>query len=594
MRNLFSNTRHPKASKKAALRQIFTRYMLIVAIFILWAGGITVRLIHLQVNQSEWLRAKAQNQRRDIKKSKQFRGTIFDRSERVLAMSVNAKSLYADPTEIENLEAAANQIAEVLDLKAKDVLNNLRTAKNNNKRFVPLARKLDQATFDRVNERLNDEYLRKYDLPRFAGLHWREEHLRSYPYQSLASHVVGFTNYDDVGSIGIEQSQEEFLRGVVVSRWQDRDRLGRVYEKEEIKPDPPKNVILTISTSIQYKVERALENGVKIAKAKSGTAILLDPKTGEILALANYPTFDPNLYTEADPKNFSNNAIQSIYAPGSVFNSFVFGGALEEKLISPGGVIDGRKGFIQVGVRRFEDPNSAKLMTYTEALAISSNYAPIKIGFALGDDKFYDYANKFGFGKITGIELPAEQSGILRPPDKWNADSLASMSIGYELAVTALQMAAAYGAIANDGIRVQPHIIREIRKPDGEIIPTAKPETTLVLSPETARQLRVMLRQVIAEGTATNARLDGYSSAGKTGTAWKYDPQIKRFNEKKYISSFVGFAPADTPSIVIAIVIDEPYGEERSGGQVAASIFKEIAEQVLPELNIIAAANNKD
>lgn len=573
------------------MQTVFTRYMLIIAIFILWIGAIGVRLVHLQVNQSEWLKEKAQNQRRDIKKSRQLRGTIYDRSERALAMSVKVKSLYADPAEIEDVEATAKAVAKVLKLKQKEVLAALKTAKENNRRFVWLARKLDEETYNKVNEQLKDEGLKKYDLPRFAGLHWREEQQRSYPYKTLAAHVVGFANNEDVGSAGIEQSYEELLHGAVVRQWQDRDRLGRVYEEEQIEREPPKDVVLTISSSIQYKTEQALEAGVKRSNAKSGMAVVLDPKTGEILALANYPTFDPNRFTEFSAENFRNRAVQDMYAPGSVYKLISYGGALEEKMISADGEIDCSPGFIEVGKRVFRDAHAGGTMTYSRALAVSSNYAAIKTAVGLGKDRFYGYSQKFGFGRPTGVELPAEASGVLHPPNRWNGDSIGSMAIGYELSVTLLQAAAAYAAVANDGVRVRPHIVKEVREPEGAVLARPEIERTQVVSPETARQLRRMLREVVTKGTARRAQLDGYTSAGKTGTAWKYDPAIKKYNAAKYVSSFIGFAPAEKPSVVIAVVMDEPRGGARDGGHVSAPVFKEIAEQILPELNVVPDAN---
>ncbi|MGI9054468.1 MAG: peptidoglycan D,D-transpeptidase FtsI family protein, partial [Pyrinomonadaceae bacterium] len=485
-----------KSKNKNPMQTVFTRYMLIIAIFILWIGAIGVRLVHLQVNQSEWLRGKAQNQRRDIKKSKQLRGTIFDRSEHALAMSVNVKSLYADPAEINDLEETANEVAKVLKLKTKDVLNNLRTAKENNKRFVWLARKIDEETFNKVNEQLKTQELKKYDLPKFAGLHWREEQQRSYPYKTLAAHVIGFANNEDIGSAGIEQSQEEFLNGAIVKQWQDRDRLGRVYEEEIVEREPPKDVVLTISSSIQYKAEQALAEGVKRSGAKSGMVIVLDPKTGEILALANYPTFDPNRYTEFPVENYKNKAVQDMYSPGSIYKLISYGGALQENMIRSDAEIDCSRGFIEVGGRRFNDAHAKGTITYSHALAVSSNYAAIKTAVGLGKERFYGYSQKFGFGQPTGIELPAESSGVLRSPVKWNGDSIGSMAIGYELNVTLLQAASAYAAVANGGVRVTPHIIREIRQPEGEVITKPEIEKTQVVRPEVAKELRTMLQEV--------------------------------------------------------------------------------------------------
>ena len=550
-----------------------------------------MRLVHLQVNQSDWLRGQALSQRRDHVKSRLLRGTIFDRTERALAMSVNTKSLYADPSEIDDIEATAKKIATVLKLKPNDVLKDLREAKENNKRFVWLARKLDEDTAEKINENLRDRDIKKWDEPRFAGLHWREEQKRSYPNQTLAAQIIGFSNSDDIGQAGIEQSQEGILRGAVVKGWQDRDRLGRVYDESETENrEPPKDIVLTISNTIQYKVEQALEKGVKAANAKSGVAVALDPKTGEILAMANYPTFDPNKFGEYAPETYTNKVLQDVYSPGSVFKLVTYAGALQENLIKADGEIDCSRGFIEVGGRRFNDPHATKTMSYGDALAVSSNYAAIKTALGLGKDNFYGYARKFGFGEPTGIELPGEVRGQLRSPETWNGDSLASMSIGYEVGVTALQAATAYAAIANNGVRIKPHIIKEIRQADGKVVSATEPQKSQIISAENARDLRRMLQQVVLRGTAKQAQLNGYTSAGKTGTAWKYDAKLKKYNEAKYVSSFIGFAPAENPSVVIAVVIDEPQGGARDGGQVSAPVFKEIAEQILPELNVLPDA----
>jgi cell division protein FtsI/penicillin-binding protein 2 len=574
--------------KKNSRQTIFSRFMLIVAFFILWIGGISVRLVHLQINQHEWLLAETKDQRRNQVKSKQLRGTIYDRSERVLAMSVNAKSLFADPAEIEDVESTAKRVAAALKIKPNDVYENLTEAKKAGKRFVFLARRLDEDAAQKVNEALKDIDLKKFDEPRFAGLHWKEEQKRSYPYKTLAAQIVGFSNAEDVGQAGIEQSQEELLHGTVIKKWQDRDRLGRVYEEYETvdEREPPKDIVLTISNSIQYKTEQALEEGVKTANAKSGMAVVLDPKTGEILAMANYPTFDPNKFNEVAPDALINRTVQSMYSPGSIFKVITYAAALEENQIQPGGMIDCRKGFIEVAGHRFNDPHATKVMSYSEAMAVSSNYAAIKTALGLGKEKFYNYALNFGFGKPTGIELPAEARGQIRSPEKWYGDSLASMSIGYEMNVTALQAASAYATIANDGVRIKPHIIKEIRHADGKIFPNQEIEKTQVVSPETARGLKQMLQQVVLKGTAKRAQLSGYTSAGKTGTAWKYNPKLKKVDAGKYMSSFIGFAPAENPSVVIAVVMDEPQGGARDGGQVSAPVFRQIAEQILPELNV--------
>jgi cell division protein FtsI (penicillin-binding protein 3) len=578
--------------KKNPMQTAFSRFLFVVAIFAVWIGIIGVRLVHLQVTQHEWLKQEAVFNRRVEKKSKMLRGAIYDNSGRALAMSVKVKSLFADPREIEDVETAAKAVAGALKIKPHDILKDLKEAKQSGKRFVLLARKLDEDTVKKINETLKVENSKKTDEPKFAGLHWREEQKRQYPQGTLAAHVVGFSNAEDVGQAGIEQSQEENLRGAVTKKWQERDRLGRVYDESQTEErEPPKDVYLTISNSIQYKVEQALKKGVEAAKAKSGTAIVLDPKTGEVLALANYPTFDPNKFNEAAPDAITNKAVQNLYSPGSVFKLVTYGGALEEKLISPDKLFDCGGGVIKVGGREFADKHCQNAISYTEALAVSSNIGAIKTGQMLGKQSFYNYARQFGFGEPTGIELPAEAKGQIRSPESWFGDSLASMSIGYEINVTALQTAAAFATIANDGVRVKPHIIKEIRSSSEEKnIQAAEVERVPVVNAETARVLRRMLREVVVSGTGKRAQLSGYTSAGKTGTAWKYDAKLKRVSASKYVSSFVGFAPADNPSVVIAVVLDEPQGGARDGGQVSAPIFREIAEGVLPELNVVPDA----
>ena len=581
-----------KSNKKNPMQTAFTRFMLIVAFFVLWIGGIGARLVYLQVNQHEELLGKALNQRRDTVKEKQLRGTIYDRDDHPLAMSINVKSLVADPSEIENVEATAKEVAKVLNVKTESILKPLREAKEKNKKFVFLARKLDDVAVKNINDALETAELKKNDLPKFAGLHWREEQKRSYPHNALAAQVVGFSNGEDIGSAGIEQSQENLLHGVVTKTWQDRDRLGRIYDEEETaEREPVKDVVLTLSSAIQYKTEQALEKGVKSANAKSGIAIVMNPQTGEILAMANYPSFDPNKYAESLPENYTNKAVQNMYAPGSIFKIITFGGALNENLIQPNGEINCGNGIIKMSGRDdIVDKHCHQKISYTDALAVSSNYATIKTAQQLGKERFFNYSQKFGFGTATGIEIPAEARGQLRSPATWNADTLASMSIGYEVNITALQAISAYSAIANDGVRVTPHIIKEIRQ-DGKVISTTEAEKTQVMSAEAAKSLRRMLEKVVLSGTAKRAKLNGYTSAGKTGTAWKYNASLKKYDENKYVSSFVGFASADNPSVVIAVVMDEPQVGGRDGGQVSAPVFREIAEQILPLLNVVPDGN---
>ena len=560
--------------------------MLVIAVFVVWIGGISVRLVHLQVQQHDWLRERAKGIRVDEKRTKHLRGTIFDRNGRALAMSVKVNTLYADATSVKDVKATAKAVAKALGLNEGKLARQLEDAKASERKFVPLAKGLESETVEKVNRLLELPGVNKPDLPKYEGLHWRDDQKRSYPYETLAAHIIGFSNTEGNGQAGIEQSKNQELYGAVIKKLQERDRLGRVYDETVTEKEPPNDVHLTISVPIQFAVDQALEKRVKESGSKAGTAVVIDNRTGEILAMSNYPTFDPNKLNEINANNLPNAAIQSNYSPGSVFKLITYGAALDKGLITPDGMIDSGNGTIEIAKHRFTDSHGIGVVSYRKALAHSSNVCAIKTSMRVGRESFYNYVQKFGFGKPTGIELPAETGGIVRSPERWYGDSLASMSIGYEIGVSALQMATAFATIANDGVRIQPHIIKEIRQSDESSIQLAKPERTQVVSTETARSLRSMLREVVIAGTGKRAQLDGYSSAGKTGTAWKFDPAIKAINRTKYVSSFIGFAPAENPAITIAIVMDEPKIGGRDGGGAAAPAFREIAQSVLPILNV--------
>lgn len=574
-------------AKKKNLRQIaFTRFMLVVAVFVLWIGGISVRLVHLQVTQHEWLKEKALDVRQDLKQTRMLRGSIYDRNERALAMSLRVKTLYADPLEITDPDSTAKAISNALKLDANSLATQLRQAKEANKRFVAILKKVEEDSVQRINKALDTPDVKKPDLPNFAGLHWRDDQRRSYPYQTLAAQVIGFSNAEDDGKAGIEQSQDDVLHGAIIKKLQERDRFGRVYDETVMERESPGDVVLTIDAAFQYITERELERGVRAAGARSGMAVVMVPKTGEILALANYPTFDPNTITESVAANIGNKAIQTVYSPGSVFKIVTYGSALEKKLFTPDDQIDSGSGVIEVGKHVFSDSHSVGRVSYTQAMAHSSNVCAIKTGLRVGSRDFFSTLQKMGFGAKTGIELPAETSGIVRSPDKWYGDSLASMSIGYEIGVTALQMTTAFATIANNGIRAQPHIIKEIRRSNEQPKEVTQTQQTQVVTADTARALKTMLRQVVLTGTGRRAQLNGYTAAGKTGTAWKFDATSKAVDSSKYISSFIGMAPFDAPEIVVGVVMDEPRGGARDGGMVSAPVFREIAQQILREMKI--------
>ncbi len=566
--------RRNRTQRTKQAQMVFARFLLIVGIWVIWMGVISVRLVHLQVHQHDWLVQKALKQRREKIRDKQLRGTIFDRGGSPLAVSLNVESLYIEPDKIGNVESTGTQLASVLKEKPQAVIGRIKKAIESGKKHVRFAPELEDAKVEKIKA-LN-----------LDGVTWEKDQKRSYPHQSTASQVVGFSNLDDVGQAGIERSQEINLRGDVIGGYQDHDRLGRVYGFSENAAQAAKNVHLTIDSTIQYEAEKALKAGVEAVGAKGGTAIVLDPKTGEILAMASMPTFDLNKYKDFSAGASKNKAIEEYYSPGSIFKLITYGAALDAGLIRPDELIDCNNGSITVADHKFTDGHPLGSAPLTKALAVSNNVAAIKIGQRLDKDRFHEYARRFGLGAETGIELPSETTGVLRPVKNWAADSLASMSIGYEVGVTSLQMASAYATIANDGVRVQPHVVRQIGEEGKDPTYQAQPQRARVVSPEAARTLRKMMREVVLSGTGRRAQLEGYTVSGKTGTAWKYDPK-KGFSEGKRVSSFIGMAPAENPAVVIAIMIDEPSIGDRSGATVAAPVFKAIAEQILPRLNIL-------
>ncbi|MFT3745667.1 MAG: penicillin-binding protein 2 [Pyrinomonadaceae bacterium] len=564
----------------------YTRFMLVVAFFVLWIGGISVRLVHLQVTQHDWLRERAEDGRTAINHKQMLRGTIYDRNNRALAMSLRVKTLYADPTEMADTNAAAQTIAKALKIDEKLLATQLRQAKDSKKRYVPIAKKLDEEVSQKLNKVFDTPDARKPDLPRFNGLHWQDDQKRSYPLQSIAAHIIGFSNDKNDGVAGIEQSQDDLLHGAIIKSTQERDRLGRVYEEDVAEREAPSDVYLTIDYAMQYMVEQSLEKGVREADAKSGVAVVMNPKTGEVLALANYPTFDPNTITPKTSIHITNNAVQSAYALGSVFKLVTYSTGLEKKLFNPNDMISAGNGTIDVANHVFTDSHGVGTVSYAQALAHSSNVCAIKTALSIGKEDFFGMVQKMGFGAKTGIELPAETAGLLKPTEKWNGDSLASMAIGYEIGVSPLQMASAFATIANNGIRVQPRIIKTVKAADGSAAELPQAQQTQVVTPETAQKMRTMLKQVVLTGTGKRAQLNGYTAAGKTGTAWKTNAKGTKVDSSKYMSTFIGMAPADDPEIVVAVIMDEPKNGARDGGMVSAPVFREIAQQLLHELKV--------
>jgi cell division protein FtsI/penicillin-binding protein 2 len=532
------------------------------------------RLAYLQTSQHEWLAQRARAQQTGAEKLEPVRGLILDRRGRELARSVNVDSFFASPADIENADDAAAKLAGVLGLDMGELAERLRQGRAARRSFVWLARKV------------SDEQARAVRQLGLKGVHSTQEQRRRYPNGALASHVLGFVGLDEKGLAGVEQVYNAALAGEAGSLTFDTDARRKPFESESQEPEDGRTVVLTIDQTVQHITETALNAAVARSQAKSGAAIVLDPRTGEVLALANAPAFDPNQASTVSAEARRNDALQNIYEPGSTFKVVAFSGALEEKLTRPDEPIDCLGGGITVAGRLIRDHTPYGTLTATEALAKSSNVAAIKLGLRLGNERMYDYMRRFGFGAKTGVELPGETPGLLRPVARWQPSSIGSLAIGQEIGVTPVQVAAAFAAIANDGVRIAPHLVREIRDEQGRTVERANPESHRVVSAETARTIRGMLEAVTVKGTAKRAQLEGYTAAGKTGTAQKIDPQTRAYSKTKHVASFVGFAPVENPSVVIIVVIDEPVGAYH-GGDTAAPIFREIADQVLPYLDVM-------
>lgn len=560
----------------------FGRALFVAAVIGFWMLVVAARLVYLQVSQHESLVGRARQQQQNAIETSPLRGNLLDRHGRELARSIQTVSLFVDPFQLkaEDLQCTASAVAGALGENEKDLTQELKAAQDANKRFVWIARRLD---VDKANPII------ALKLP---GLGSILEPKRYYPNASLASHILGFVGLDGQGLGGVEQSYNQKISGEPGRLFLERDASGKPYESYEISAQQGQTIVLTIDQSIQYQAERALQNAVQNSHAKSGSAIVLDPRSGEILAMATAPSFDPNNVSASPAQNRSNWALQNIYEPGSTFKIVAFSATLEKGLGKPDDKIDCQMGAITVAGRVIHDHHAYGTLTLTEALEKSSNVAAIKLGLRVGNESMYDYMTRFGFGSKTGIELPGETSGILRKVERWQPSSIGSIAMGQEVGVTPVQMVSAFGALANDGVRFAPHLIREIRNSAGAVVYTAQPEQRRVVSATTAVALRGMLEGVTLNGTAKKAQLDGYSAAGKTGTAQKIDPKTRAYSSTKFIGSFVGFAPVSNPQVVIIVVIDEPAGAYH-GGDVAAPVFREIAEQILPAMGVMPDVETK-
>jgi cell division protein FtsI (penicillin-binding protein 3) len=548
------------------------RIILIFLVLLLSLGGVAAKLFFLQIQQRDRLaeRATKQYQRRLPILSR--RGTIYDRTGRELAVSLKVTSVFGQPAAVEDPAATAKALAPILDQPASDLAARLTT----DKPFVWLQRQLDPAQAEAITD-LN-----------LKGIGLFPESRRYYPRQELAAHVLGLVGLDDRGLEGLEHQYDDLLGGQPEFVSAQQDALGRVIFRQE-EPErraPIFDLTLTIDEVLQYITERELQRAVEHSRAKAGTAIVMDPWNGEILALANQPTYDPNNYRIANAAARRNRAVTDAFEPGSVFKVILAAGALEEGVVRPGDRFFGENGAIEVSGVTIRDHEKYGWLTVREILTHSSNVGAIKIGQKLGKSFYYHYISGFGFGSLTGLDLPGETPGLMRRPKGWSALSLSVLSLGQEISVTPVQIATAFAAVANGGNLVRPHVVRGLTAQDASLTREVEPVAIRrVISPETARTLLDILRGVVEEGTGKEAALEEYTVAGKTGTAQKMDPATGRYSHQKIVASFVGAVPAELPRLVILVLIDEPE-TLRWGGSIAAPTFREIARDALKYLQV--------
>lgn len=532
-----------------------------------WFTCVAARLYFLQVIDYVEFVARAQRQQQHVIEVAPQRGIIYDRQMNPLAMSLAVDSIYAVPTELAEPRMVASLLAPVLGLDANDLGDKLQAGHS----FCWIKRRVTPQEATRVRD-LN-----------LKGIYFQKETKRFYPNGSLAAQAVGYVGMDDDGLGGIEYTLDKVIKGKPGRVLLASDARRRTFHSTEWAGIPGENVVLTLDEKIQYIAEKALAEQVAASHAAGGVAIVQNPNTGEILAVANQPTFDPNDVDASPAADRLDRAVGWVYEPGSTFKLIPVAAALEEKLASPNEMIDCQGGRIELAGHIIHDVEHNGVLSLTDVVALSSDVGAVKLGLRLGDDRLYRYMRAFGIGSKTGVELPGEERGLLRPPDRWSGISIGEMSIGQEAGVTPLQMITLYSALANGGILFQPRIVHDVfLGSHHEALPPASGHR--VISEHTAETVRQMLTAVVDHGTGKGARLDGYTSAGKTGTAQKIGAN-GTYSRGLHIGSFIGFAPATHPAVTILVVIDSPVGAYY-GAEVAAPVFRSIAEQTLEYLNV--------
>ncbi len=590
-------SRKPKQALSAPIPRL--RFVTLIGILMVWVVIIAARLVWLQVFRHTEYAEREYRQQDHTFQIAPRRGMLYDRDLQPLAMTVLVDSIYAVPGEIANKDSTAQQLALIVHVDSSDRYTTARDIDgrlHRSRDFAWVARKVDADVADRVRA-LN-----------LKGVYFQKEFKRYYPDNNLAAQVLGYVSLDDNGLAGIEHRFDGPLHGTAGQMLTAVDAHRHSYGSVEKEPTPGENMVLTLDAKIQFMAQQALDHAMARTKALNGTVVVQDPHTGQILALAISPTFNPNDIHDIRPAMLLNHAVSDVYEPGSTFKLVPFSAALQENLVTPNSIIPTFGGQINVAGRVVHDDRDAIIyenhhgnaLSVRQALAESSQVVAIQLAERLGKDRFYHYIHGYGFGQKSGIELPGETRGLLKPPNRWQPTTIGSIPMGQEIGVTPIQLVTMASTIANGGVYLPPHIVLEETSaqqgsprlvpaafhPEDKIPDTLPPGAHRVITTMVAAEMRSMMETVVMFGTGNTAQLNGYSAAGKTGTAQKIDVRTRTYSKTKYIASFVGFAPVNNPAITIAVIIDSPTVGSHFGHAVSAPVFQELAQEILEYLGV--------
>jgi len=550
-----------------------TRVAWVIMLFFMIASALWLRLFWLQVLHPDHWVTIARRQHFQMLELLPTRGDILDRRLKPLAVSIRLTSVFANPRQIKNPGTVSEKLSPILDRPAAEIEDKL---SNKERGFVWLARRIPNQAAAQIRKL------------RLSGVEVVMEPQRVYPQGFLASHVIGFAGIDLKGLEGLELAYNHLLEGEPGWRWLSRDarrRLVGAWDAPMVAPRDGLHLVLTLDSTIQFFAERELDRAFKETRAKGGTIVVLDPRTGDVLALANRPTFDPNQIAGTTSDVRRNRAVTDTFEPGSVFKVVTAAVALAKGAVRVTDKFFCENGAYPVAGHVLHDHTAHGWLTFREVITNSSNIGTVKVAMRMGPAPIYEAMKAFGFGVSTGVEMPGEVGGVAKNPKNWSKTSITAIPIGQEVTVTAMQLAQAIAAVANNGVMMKPHVVKEIRDPNGTVVKKIQPAVVKRVIPEQIDfQLKDILTGVIAEGTGKLAVVPGYRAAGKTGTAQKVEPN-GTYSHSKFMASFIGFVPVENPRLAIVVVLDEPR-TFYYGGVVSAPVFSRVAADALGYLQV--------